>query len=1387
MNFLKNLFSPTQRKKAVSEETESSHHPSSVKEECTDNTNATTPPPRVTVTFANLREDEHSPEPECMSGRKSHIFVMDSPSSASEVDEADDLAAVRFEAGHSLPRRFRTVEQWNLWSAEMAQGNTPLPRHIAFVQSASVALFNAARHAECYVVTLRFVSFLLRLFEKVPPAALFDKITDLAQNSRKRLRRHEKATEETIQSLLGILWRDAFHIQKTTQMLKVEMEKAELSETDLQNYTFEWQLAFSRPKITTGSEASALQHFIASRVAFAMHFAESAKAHLERTYAMTDQICSCIDELRFMWLATALTCAQKLQYPRNGPLHIALRSMCGQTAKKRSFTQKADFGKIGNLETFSCFSKSSETVSENPFSSPAIELTAEFTAKLAPCVFSVALMYLNAFQQCNQSRCLALHRHTSAIFTDVEVALDMNERSLFHRNANLAASIEERVRILADALSNFGNASVSWAHSEKAFTMALTLFEWICAAEKAQKCDLSGLLTASSRKFVLYVADFQHFDGQTSEAISLYAQLVALSQPSSKGHIEAVGRIHAAQARYGLSIEKIDAFGKITKFGDFPKILSETLISEAFEKFHSQSLSPGEFANTVVRHLSPWLPFLRTDSSENNGVVLSTTSQAHDVCIACCALGDVFLARDDAAFAAQLYLAVLKIVTPIATLCSLPMLLRACSGIAMAQGDRKRVHAIQKAVAIIQKTAYSGKKEGIDVTGIVLQTQLALQGFRQMECLKLQKVDFFDWALFSENIFEGVQVVVNSRSVQKCAKAMECAEWISMEKWEEAFQIIENGEICPFTVHLCEKMCLQAKLCKADALKVIDFLQNHNCRSCPAVDFKHAVFAAANAFSAECNAAIANLLLKSAGMAYDRMGEGFSNIEKTFPREVSTVCITSDSSLQTLWIARCDAFTVDNAVETHSCALQLPKPEEYRAFTDSFAALMRRVSDDIAIPKDDSNASRKRFWKQRRFFDAEIGLLVGKLGRLLGPLQALVLGLPVGDSLHTKLMSEEATKCVAEIREKLDFSKEANAWRLLSPYVTSVFLNYLQFQRKDGMGKERYQEETSALLESVLSAIAQTVNEPLVPVEREVLAQSLLKVFDSVLTNQLFDSTNSQPIAVRKVWLLLDHPLLERFPIERLALFEKAAAPVVRIASLQKALELYNSRVNRALVEKSTNRSLFERSPSLFYCLNPSGNMPRSEKHFLDIFRHVRHWKGVSGKCTSEECIAGIAKNAVYLYIGHGCGEKHTPRHKLVTYCGPAAVFQESRLDMALLMGCASVSLGNGAMRTPNVFLQAGSSLVVGTLWDVTDGEIDRLTTEFILQTLVPPEAHAACKGKETELNLIAKDTASARELFPTRESVVSHPVDIFAALRNAQKACKLPFLTGASVVMYGA
>jgi len=241
---------------------------------------------------------------------------------------------------------------------------------------------------------------------------------------------------------------------------------------------------------------------------------------------------------------------------------------------------------------------------------------------------------------------------------------------------------------------------------------------------------------------------------------------------------------------------------------------------------------------------------------------------------------------------------------------------------------------------------------------------------------------------------------------------------------------------------------------------------------------------------------------------------------------------------------------------------------------------------------------------------------------------------------------------------------------------------------------------------------------PLAASVSNAASASQLQQFDGA--GSVPDATSSDSGVAPVVLLLLDaeHDLL---PLESTPTLRHAAAMrFPASAAIEQALERYHHLTRSAV--PGWQRGAF--------LLNPAGDLGRTERFLRPLLEHhpgfrLRYgWTDLaataaasanadsaagaddSQRASITQALAAV-QPCVLLYCGHGTGEAYLQPRRLVrqTTTLPQAVF---------LMGCRSGLLEHAealdAHGAALDWLAAGAHGVVAQLWDVTDGDLDRLT-----------------------------------------------------------------------------
>lgn len=174
--------------------------------------------------------------------------------------------------------------------------------------------------------------------------------------------------------------------------------------------------------------------------------------------------------------------------------------------------------------------------------------------------------------------------------------------------------------------------------------------------------------------------------------------------------------------------------------------------------------------------------------------------------------------------------------------------------------------------------------------------------------------------------------------------------------------------------------------------------------------------------------------------------------------------------------------------------------------------------------------------------------------------------------------------------------------------------------------------------------------------------------------------------------------------------------------------------------------------------LNPHGDLKRTESTFKDLFQEIAenipHSKLImNSKPTEEDFLEMLTNSNLFLYVGHGSGEQYARLKEIKKInSGPAS----------FLLGCSSAAMKYYGRLEPSCsvysYLLAGSPLVLGNLWDVTDKDIDKFS----------------------------KSVFEKIGLIKTLEGEISGYNTVSNSVKASREVCHLTYLNGAAPVIYG-
>ncbi|KAF7554832.1 hypothetical protein G7046_g6698 [Stylonectria norvegica] len=195
------------------------------------------------------------------------------------------------------------------------------------------------------------------------------------------------------------------------------------------------------------------------------------------------------------------------------------------------------------------------------------------------------------------------------------------------------------------------------------------------------------------------------------------------------------------------------------------------------------------------------------------------------------------------------------------------------------------------------------------------------------------------------------------------------------------------------------------------------------------------------------------------------------------------------------------------------------------------------------------------------------------------------------------------------------------------------------------------------------------------------------------------------------------------------------------------------------------------------YILNPSTDLKNTQGTFQPSLKTLPSWTSIVNREPQEaEFEQALSTSDILLYFGHGSGAQYVRARTIrrLDKCRPAT----------FLMGCSSAALtpaGEFECYGPVWnYMMAGCPAVVGTLWDVTDRDIDRFAGRAFEEWGLFP------KGTFKEEVKKGNGKGKANEDGDEGHGAVARDVSLVEAVARAREACRFKYLNAAAVVLYG-
>lgn len=206
------------------------------------------------------------------------------------------------------------------------------------------------------------------------------------------------------------------------------------------------------------------------------------------------------------------------------------------------------------------------------------------------------------------------------------------------------------------------------------------------------------------------------------------------------------------------------------------------------------------------------------------------------------------------------------------------------------------------------------------------------------------------------------------------------------------------------------------------------------------------------------------------------------------------------------------------------------------------------------------------------------------------------------------------------------------------------------------------------------------------------------------------------------------------------------------------------------------------------YILNPGQDLATTQSTFEAELQQLKDWNSIVNREPKETEVKDILeRDDLYLYFGHGSGAQYI-RSKTIKKLPKCAT--------TFLMGCSSATLtdvGEFSVYGPAMsYVIAGAPAVVGTLWDVTDKDIDRFAKKAFEEWGLYDKHEKPARVPTPEVVAPKTPGRARKKVTVTAPEESTEMMDLngkkslVQAVAEGKKACNYEYLTAAAVVVYG-
>ena len=484
------------------------------------------------------------------------------------------------------------------------------------------------------------------------------------------------------------------------------------------------------------------------------------------------------------------------------------------------------------------------------------------------------------------------------------------------------------------------------------------------------------------------------------------------------------------------------------------------------------------------------------------------------------------------------------------------------------------------------------------------------------------------------------------------------------------------------------------------------------------------------------------------------------------PSSWVVVHISLDDSASEMRISRQKADSIPFTLRlplTRSSADELDDIElsfpEAKAELDS---IIRRANITAhGAPRNGDSTAKRAWWAEREELDSRLEALLRNIENLwLGGFRSIFGHQKIDNTLLTNFTESMTKSLNSHLPSRQRSGIDPKKYVVLSDQVLELFVllgHSDEAELDDAITDLLYFVIDILRLNGEINAYDE--------IDFDVL---VLEVFDALRAyhgSQNLSRDNEQTHII----LILDKEL-QCFPWESLPFLSSRS--ISRIPSIDELAAL-----TEKLVKSDSHPSSLKVSrKSGSIMLNPSGDLVATQERFEPTFdSQLQNFDRITGTVpTEQDFLSCLTDHDLFLYFGHGSGAQ---------YVRARSIKKLDKCAVTFLMGCSSSKMTECGQYEPHGmpwnYMLAGSPAVVGTLWDVTDKDIDR----FAMRTFVnwglldgTAEAELGKSGRKGKGKKMEKQQDHPRRARMT----------LSEAVMDARDVCVLRYLNGAAPVIYG-